>query len=79
MSIEPTSTDEPQSTTDTRPTEITARGRSDPWAAPDEADAPGNTAAVARSPRQFDPLSLARMCNLVDEANAYCDENDYLD
>ena len=68
MSTEPNPTSESQPTT-TAPTEIAARGGSDPWAAADPAD-PELTSA--RAPRQFDPYSLARMRNLVDEENAYC-------
>jgi hypothetical protein len=69
MSTEPPTTSESQPTTDA-PTKIAARGRSDPWAATDD---PGRLElASARAPRQFDPYSLARMRNLVDEENAYC-------
>ncbi|PSP39808.1 hypothetical protein BRC63_06685 [Halobacteriales archaeon QH_10_70_21] len=67
MSTGPAPTHDPQTTT--RTTEIAARGRTDPWAATDGTDpAP----AAARAPRQFEPLSLARMRNLVDDENAYC-------
>lgn len=68
MSTEPTSTPESHPTTDAT-TEIAARGRSDPWAAE---DAGGLESATARAPRQFDPYSLARMRNLMDDENAYC-------
>ena len=39
-----------------------------PRAAADEAD----PTPTARAPRQFEPYSLARMRNLMDDDNAYC-------
>lgn len=70
MSTEPTPTPDSKSTTDPTPTtEIAARGRADPWAA-DGAGEP--TLTAARAPRQFEPRSLARMRNLMDDDNAYC-------
>jgi hypothetical protein len=69
MSTEPPTTSESQPTTD-GPTEIAARGRSDPWAVTDDPARLG--LASARAPRQFDPYSVSRMRNLVDEENAYC-------
>ena len=59
---------EPAPTHDSRPTEIAARGRTDRWAATDGTD----STPTARAPRQFDPHSLARMRNLMDDDNAYC-------
>ena len=63
---------EPAPTHDSRPTarttEIAARGRTDRWATTDEAD----PTPTARAPRQFEPRSLARMRNLMDDDNAYC-------
>jgi hypothetical protein len=76
MSTEPTPTSDAQSMTttqsptDTPATEITARGREDPWAADDEPAMQGP--ATARAQRQFDPRSIARLRNLMDDENAYC-------
>lgn len=69
MSTEPSPTPETQRPTQT-PTEIAARGRTDPWASSDEQD--GGERLAARAPRQFEPYSIARLRNLMDEANAYC-------
>ena len=66
MSTEPAPTHDSRSTA--RPTEIAARGRGDRWAATNETD----PAPTARAPRQFEPYSLARMRNLMDDDNAYC-------
>ena len=66
MSTEPAPTHDSRSTA--RPTEIAARGRGDPWAATDETD----PTPTVRAPRQFEPRSLARMRNLMDDDNAYC-------
>ncbi|WP_254839507.1 hypothetical protein [Natronomonas marina] len=65
MSTEPASTHDSHAT---RTTEIAARSRTDPWAATDERRTP-----TASAPRQFEPYSLARMCNLIDDENAYCE------
>lgn len=67
MSTEPTPTQDPRPTQPT--TEIAARGRSDPWA---DDDASPGAAPTARVQRQFEPYSLARMRNLMDDENAYC-------
>ena len=86
MSTEPTPTSDtrptadPQPTTDDQPTagarttEIAARGREDPWAADDEvaSAADGGAIPTARAQRQFDPTSIARLRNLMDDENAYC-------
>lgn len=56
--------------TDAPTTEISARGRTDPWATETTNEAADITSAKA--PQQFDPLSLARMRNLMDDDNAYC-------
>ena len=66
MSTEPAPTHDSRSTA--RPTEIAARDRGDPWAATDGTD----PTPTARAPRQFEPRSLARMRNLMDDDNAYC-------
>jgi hypothetical protein len=66
MSTEPASTHDSHAT---RTTEIAARGRTDPWAATDGDD----RTPAASAPRQFEPYSLARMRNLVDDENAYCE------
>ena len=66
MSTGPTSTHDSRPTA--RATEIAARGRTDRWAASDGTD----PAPTAHAPRQFDPHSLARMRNLMDDDNAYC-------
>lgn len=76
MSTEPTPTPDARPTTErppteTRSTEIAARGREDPWVADDGA-AVDPASPAAGSQFQFDPRSIARLCNLVDEANAYC-------
>lgn len=68
MSTEPAPTHDAQSMTAAETTEIATRGRDDPWAATDETDA----SSAARAPRQFEPYSLARMRNLMDDENAYC-------
>ncbi|QLD85520.1 hypothetical protein HWV23_07205 [Natronomonas halophila] len=68
MSTEPSTTYDSQ-LTDARTTEISARG-TDPWATEETNEAADLTAADA--PQQFDPLSLARMRNLMDDDNAYC-------
>lgn len=70
MSTEPTPTSEPRPTTDAPPTEVAARGREDPWVADEEA-ALHLESPAARCQLQFDPRSLARLRNLVDEENAY--------
>ena len=73
MSTEPTSTPEPQPTTDAATaTEIAARGGSDPWAADADNEALALELTAARAPRQFDPHSVARARNLIDDENAYC-------
>ena len=64
MSTEPTPTQEPRTTATTEPA---ARGRPDPWAATDEDRLP----ATALAPRQFEPYSMARMRNLMDDDNAH--------
>lgn len=69
MSTEPSTTPDPQ-LTDARTTEISARGRTDPWATEESDEAA--TLTTAKAPQQFDPLSLARMRNLMDGDNAYC-------
>lgn len=69
MSTEPTPTPESRSTTDAA-TEIAARGREDPWAADDET-AVDRESPAGRSQLLFDPRSIARLRNLVDEENAY--------
>lgn len=68
MSTEPSTTYDAQ-LTDARTTEISARG-TDPWATEETNEAADLTSAKA--PQQFDPLSLARMRNLMDDDNAYC-------
>jgi len=68
MSTNPQTTPESQPAT-TRTTEIAARGRTDPWAAPDEAAAAPST----RAQRQFEPTCRKRVRSLVDEENAYCE------
>ena len=73
MSTEPTPTPDPESPTETPPTEIAARSGEDPWAAADEAvDAAELDRPSTAAQRQFDPHSVARLRNLVDDANAYC-------
>jgi hypothetical protein len=68
MSTEPPSTPDAP-TPDAAPTAVAARGRSDPWA-----DDDGTLAAAptGRVQRQFEPYSLARVRNLIDDENAYC-------
>ncbi|CAI48524.1 uncharacterized protein NP_0866A [Natronomonas pharaonis DSM 2160] len=51
-------------------TEITARGRSDPWAA---ADPQPSLPATDIAPRQFEPTARSRLRNLMDKENAYCE------
>lgn len=68
MSTEPTPTQDSR-TTEMTTTEIAARGRTDPWADDDATPAPDPTTLVQR---QFEPYSLARMRNLMDDENAYC-------
>lgn len=68
MSTEPPSTPDPH-TSQPSTTAVAARRGSDPWA---DDDATLTGAATARAQRQFDPYSLARMRNLMDEENAYC-------
>jgi hypothetical protein len=62
----------PKTTTELHPTEptteITARGRSDPWATPDEGAKPRPS---RRAQRQFEPTARARLRNLTDRENAY--------
>lgn len=65
MSIDPSYATDAQPTTD-----IAARGRPDPWAAPDETP---SSPIAARSPRQFEPSCRRRLRNLMDEENAYCE------
>jgi hypothetical protein len=67
MSTNPQTTPEPQPTT--TPTEITARGHTDPWAAPGE----GTAMPSARAQRQFEPTRRERLRNLMDKENAYCE------
>ena len=70
MSTELTPTSDTEPTPQTPPTEIAARG-DDPWTAadetPDDLDRPSTAAQ-----QLFDPYSLARLRNLVDDENAYC-------
>jgi hypothetical protein len=66
MSTEPVPTHDCRRTA--RTTETAARGRTDRWAAIDETD----PSPTALAPRQFDPHSLIRMRNLMDDDNAYC-------
>lgn len=67
MSTDPTPTrDSP--TTERPTTAVAARGRTDPWT---DDDAPAGT-ATGRVQRQFEPYSLARLRNLIDGENAYC-------
>jgi hypothetical protein len=66
MSTNLKTTTEPHSTEPT--TEITTRGRSDPWAAPDEG---ANSLPSRRAQRQFEPTARARLRNLADPENAY--------
>lgn len=68
MSTEPTPTHDPL-TTETPTTEIAARGRTDPWA---DDEATPSQAPSTRVQRQFEPYSMARMRNLIDDENAYC-------
>jgi len=67
MSTEPPSTPDPHAT---RPpsTAVAARRGSDPWADDDAT----TTAPTTLVQRQFDPYSLARLRNLMDDDNAYC-------
>jgi hypothetical protein len=77
MSTEPTQTPDQRPTEDAAPTEegaptaVAARGRPDRWAADDGA-AVDRGSPAGRSQLLFDPRSIARLPNLVDEANAYC-------
>lgn len=71
MSTEPTPTPDTEPTPETPPTEIAARGGDDPWTAADETlddlDRPSTAAQ-----QLFDPYSVARLRNLMDDENAYC-------
>lgn len=69
MSTEPTPT--PETRTTDAPTAVAARGREDPWTADDAAPIDRDSPA-RRSQLLFDPRSIARLRNLVDEENAYC-------
>lgn len=75
MSSEPSPTsDAPPTDPDATPasgapqTDVSARGRSDPWAAPGEDD---QRSVAAAAPRLFEPTGLRRLANLVDDENAY--------
>jgi hypothetical protein len=68
MSTEPPSPPDPP-TTETPTTAVAARGRADPWT---DDDATTAAAPTKRVQRQFEPYSLARMRNLMDDDNAYC-------
>ncbi|QLD89309.1 hypothetical protein HWV07_09825 [Natronomonas salina] len=71
MSTEPTPTPDTEPTTETPPTEIAARTGDDPWAAADET--PGDLDRPTTAAQQlFDPYSVARLRNLMDDENAYC-------
>ena len=76
MSTEPTPTSEPRptedpsTTEDAATTEIAARGRDDPWTVDDGA-AVDRESPASRSQLLFDPRSIARLRNLIDEENAY--------
>lgn len=70
MSTEPSTAPDTQPTTNAQTTEIAARGGSDPWA--DDSATADPELTAAKAPHQFDPLSLARMRNLMDDENAYC-------
>ena len=74
MSTEPTPTSDAQPTTDAPTTDVAARGREDPWAADDETveAADGGALPTTSAQRQFDPYSIARLRNLMDDENAYC-------
>ena len=72
MSTESTPTPEPRPTTDTPPTEIAARTGEDPWAAADEAADADLARPSTAAQRLFDPHSVARLRNLMDDENAYC-------
>lgn len=73
MSTEPTPTSEPKPTTDTPPTEIAARTGEDPWAGADETiDAADLDRPSTAAQQLFDPYSVARLRNLMDDENAYC-------
>lgn len=68
MSTEPPSTPDPYASP-APTTDVAARRGSDPWADDDTTSTPAPTTLVQR---QFDPYSLARLRNLMDDENAYC-------
>lgn len=66
----------PTTTEPTTRTEITARGRADPWSAGSGTDAADRRSPAQRSQRQFDPTARSRLRNLVDSENAYLDSSE---
>ncbi len=68
MSTEPPSTQDARAA-ETPSTEVAARGGTDPWA---DEEATPSSAPTGRVQRQFEPYSLARLRNLMDDENAYC-------
>jgi len=68
MSTEPTSTPDPHATRSPT-TAVAARRGTDPWA---EDETNPTAAPTTLVQHQFDPHSLARMRNLIDDENAYC-------